>query len=101
MALPAVEFIRRFLLHVLPSGFVRIRHYGWLANRHREEKLQQCRQLLHVEALRGPTDEAAKSPDEPVESADPWKHCPACQHGQMIRVEKFAGGVVTHHALER
>src|SRR6185369_13537435 len=40
MALPAIGFIRRFLLHVLPSGFLRIRHYGLLANRHREEKLQ-------------------------------------------------------------
>jgi hypothetical protein len=43
MALPAFEFIRRFLQHVLPSGFVRIRHYGLLANRHREEKLHFCR----------------------------------------------------------
>ncbi len=100
MALPAVEFIRRFLLHVLPSGFVRIRHYGWLANRHREEKLQQCRQLLQVEVLRGPTDEAAKSPEEPVASAAPWERCPVCPHGRMIRVEKFAGDAVTHHGRE-
>ena len=48
MALPAFEFIRRFLQHVVPSGFVRIRHYGLLANRHREEKLQRCRHLLGV-----------------------------------------------------
>jgi len=101
MALPAVEFIRRFLLHVLPSGFVRIRHYGWLANRHREEKLQQCRQLLQVEVLRDPTDEAAKSPEEPVASAAPWERCPVCPHGRMIRVEKFAGDAVTCHDPER
>jgi hypothetical protein len=48
--LRAEEFLRRFLLHVIPSGFVRIRHYGLLANRTRQEKLTQCRQLLAVAA---------------------------------------------------
>ncbi len=46
MSLPATEFIRRFLLHVLPDGFMRIRHYGYLANRHRQQKLATCRRLL-------------------------------------------------------
>ena len=46
MTVSAAEFIRRFLLHVLPSGFMRIRHYGYLANRHRREKLEACRRLL-------------------------------------------------------
>ena len=46
MTLKATEFIRRFLLHVLPSGFVRIRHYGFLANRVCQEKLALCRALL-------------------------------------------------------
>src|SRR5205814_6981032 len=46
MTLAAVEFVRRFLTHVLPSGFVRVRHYGLLANRHRQEKLARCRELL-------------------------------------------------------
>jgi hypothetical protein len=45
-SLEAVEFIRRFLLHVLPSGFVKIRHFGFLANRNRHKILQQCRELL-------------------------------------------------------
>ena len=48
MTLDAIEFVRRFLMHVLPSGFVRIRHYGLLANRHRQEKLARCRELLGV-----------------------------------------------------
>jgi hypothetical protein len=48
MTLTAEEFLRRFLLHVLPRGFVKMRHYGLLANRHREEKLRLCRQLLLV-----------------------------------------------------
>jgi hypothetical protein len=46
MTLSADEFIRRFLLHVLPNGFQRIRYYGFLGNRHRKEKLAQCRRLL-------------------------------------------------------
>jgi hypothetical protein len=48
MTLEAEEFIRRFLLHVLPSGFMRIRYFGFLSNRHRTEKLKRCRKLLHV-----------------------------------------------------
>jgi Putative transposase len=49
MALPVEEFIRRFLLHVLPEGFQRIRYYGFLANRYRVEKLALCRQLLQIQ----------------------------------------------------
>ncbi len=48
MTLEADEFIRRFLLHVLPDGFQRIRHYGFLAHRYRQAKLARCRQLLGV-----------------------------------------------------
>ena len=48
MRLDAAEFVRRFLLHVLPSGFQRIRHYGLLANCHREVKLEKCCQLLQA-----------------------------------------------------
>lgn len=50
MTLAAEEFIRRFLLHVLPKGLVRIRYYGWMANRCRRERLVQCRALLAAEA---------------------------------------------------
>jgi hypothetical protein len=48
MTLTAEEFIRRFLLHVLPPGLQRIRYYGFLGNRYRKEKLEQCRRLLHM-----------------------------------------------------
>ena len=48
MTLDADEFIRRFLLHVLPDGFQRIRYYGFLANRYRAEKLALCRQLMQM-----------------------------------------------------
>ena len=54
MTLKATEFIRRFLLHVLPSGFVRIRHYGFLANRVCRERLALCRALLGVETTPEP-----------------------------------------------
>jgi hypothetical protein len=50
MTLPAEEFIRRFLLHVLPARFVRIRYYALLANRHRTGNLARCRELLASEA---------------------------------------------------
>jgi hypothetical protein len=48
MTLDAEEFIRRFLLHVVPDGFQRIRYYGFLGNRYREEKLARCRELLNM-----------------------------------------------------
>ena len=46
MTLSSCEFIRRFLMHTLPSGFVRIRYFGFLANRYRRERLELCRSLL-------------------------------------------------------
>jgi len=49
-SLDAVEFIRRFLLHVLPAGFVKIRHYGFLSNRNRQAMVQRCRELLPASA---------------------------------------------------
>jgi Putative transposase len=55
LALAAEEFIRRFLLHVLPKGFVRIRHYGWMANRCRRERAALCRELLGQEAAQPAT----------------------------------------------
>jgi hypothetical protein len=55
MTLGAEEFIRRFLLHVLPEGFQRIRYYSFLANRYREQKLEHCRELLDMPA-REPLD---------------------------------------------
>jgi hypothetical protein len=66
MVLPAHEFIRRFLQHVLPSGFVKIRHYGLLANRYREANLRVCRTLLlvvAVAALVAATTSAAAEPE--------------------------------------
>ena len=52
MTLPAEEFIRRFLIHVLPNGFHRIRYYGFLSNCHRAQKLARCRELIGMAPAR-------------------------------------------------
>ena len=84
MTLGADEFMRRFLLHVLPGGFHRIRHYGLLANAARREHLAQARELLHV------IPAAAETPPETkVASLAPTFVCPHCG-AAMIIVETFA-----------
>jgi Putative transposase/Transposase zinc-binding domain len=76
MRLEISEFIRRFLLHVLPAGFRRVRHYGLLANAHRAAKLAQCRRLL---AARGVSDGADRSDiTQMVRSALEPSGCPCC-----------------------
>ena len=89
MTLTAEEFIRRFLLHVLPNGFQRIRYYGFLGNRHREEKLAVCRRLLGM-----PVTESAASPPH-KDYLDHYedltghslRQCPQCQRGTMVVVQ--------------
>ena len=86
MPLDAEEFIRRFLLHVLPDGFMRIRHFGFLANRSKKQALAQCRKLLKLDPA---------LPKSPVLSAKDWlvkitgvdlSRCPCCHEGTMIVV---------------
>ncbi len=87
MTLPAIEFLRRFLRHVLPSGFVRVRHYGFLANRVCREKLARCRALLEVQPAPEPV--AATPAPEPKGTGDgpPVTNvCPACGAGRMVIV---------------
>jgi len=76
LPLSAEEFIRRFMLHVLPKGLMRIRHYGFLANRCRKEKLAKIRQLLG----QAPGEEAA---DESAQAKTNDWACPKCHRGQM------------------
>ena len=71
MKLSAGEFVRRFLLHVLPTGFVRIRHYGILSNRHRHEDLAWCRQLLVTAAVPPRSRWSRGSSPKPAESVTP------------------------------
>src|SRR5262249_42607208 len=78
MTLPALEFVRRLLLHVLPSGFVRIRHYGILSNRHRHEKLGLCHQLLGSgPAAELESPETIQLPESPSPVAA-TRDCPVC-----------------------
>ena len=72
MTLAAVEFIRRFRQHVLPNGFVKIRYYGFLSNRCRAAKLDQCRSLLRVpRALPDPATEPVPQPRGVCAAGDP------------------------------
>jgi len=90
MTLPAAEFIRRFLMHVLPDGFMRIRHYGYLANRHRQQKLATCRRLLDVlEPAAKATEEPEIKPTSRDCEAETVILCPACRTGRLRTVETF------------
>ena len=83
---PAREFVRRFLLHVLPAGFVRIRHYGILSNRQRHGDLALCRELLIGGAAGDPGPEEAA---EGAESITPTRVCPNCGAGRMMVIAEF------------
>jgi Putative transposase len=96
MTLSATEFIRRFLLHVLPKGFQRIRQYGFLANRARAERLDECRRLLGVRALVEPAS-ATESVAGGVE-AEAWPTrepalCPVCRRGYLRRIQEWRRGL--------
>lgn len=85
MTLEADEFIRRFLLHAIPAGFQRIRHYGLYANRNREANLKLCRELLQA-----PAPSVLSSPGEPeVGIIEVASRCPNCKLGTMLREMKL------------
>ena len=89
LVLPAEEFLRRFLIHVLPDRFVRIRHYGLLANRTRRSKLARARQSLGVDAP------VARPPESAAEmmlriTGEAIDRCPVCRQGRLETVETLA-----------
>lgn len=96
MRLQEQEFIRRFLLHVLPGGLQRIRHYGFLANRHRATKLARCRQLL------AEPDPVVEITDARLDYRDRYEQltgrslrdCPQCGRGHMVCIETFLPGTL-------
>jgi Putative transposase/Transposase zinc-binding domain len=94
MTLTSHEFIRRFLMHVLPSGFHRIRHYGLLASGTRAANIARSRELLAVPAPQKPPDtsEAAAIEEPPILP----RPCPCCG-GRMIVIETFARGCDPKH----
>jgi hypothetical protein len=82
MRLDAVEFLRRFLLHVLPPGFVRVRHYGLVANRHRRAKLARCRALLAQPAPEPRRQESTAAMMRRLTGRDILT-CPTCGEGRL------------------
>ncbi|MBN4081529.1 IS91 family transposase [bacterium AH-315-C07] len=82
MALTAVEFIRRFLLHVLPKGFFKIRYYGLLASRNKKKNLRVCRKLLNASPLEKVNDQNWQELLKRLTGFDVIK-CPVCKKGQM------------------
>jgi hypothetical protein len=93
MTLAAGEFIRRFLIHVLPDGFHRIRHYGLLASGARRANIARARELLAVPASPPKSDNDASGGDNEEPATPP---CPCCG-GRMIRIENFARGTTPRH----
>ncbi len=85
MTLQTPEFMRRFLMHTLPKGFVRIRYYGFLANRQRNQRLDRCRQLLGVTSQ--PNEPASNDAKPTEEDAQPQQPCPACGRGKLVIIE--------------
>jgi hypothetical protein len=89
MTLQAEEFIRRFLLHVLPEGFQRIRYYGFLANPHRQQKLARCRDLLGTsqpEPAASKVNKDYRDRCEELTGSSLWQ-CPICHQGRMQIIE--------------
>ncbi len=96
MSLPASQFLDRFLLHVLPSGFMRIRHYGLLANRHKRERLAQAHGALNRPA-------PAPAPVETVQAfclrvlGIDIERCPICRIGTLRLIATLAPQLGPHH----
>ena len=103
MTLEATEFIRRFLLHVLPRGFVRIRHYGFLSNRMRKKKLALTRSLLEVEkpptALEGEAEAPSDGHDQDSKP-DCGRLCPSCKKGRLVCLEDLKPQKIQARRLE-
>jgi Putative transposase len=89
MTIEAEEFIRRFQLHVLPEGFQRIRYYGFLANRYREQKLAHCRELLAMSAPEPAISKAGNDYRHRYEqlTGSSLSKCPICHQGHMLMIE--------------
>jgi hypothetical protein len=97
MTLAAHEFIRRFLMHVLPKGFHRIRHYGLFASGVRADNLARARELLAAPPpTTEPETDAPSEPDDPDQPRTLPKPCPCCG-GRMIIIEVFAAGCEPNH----
>jgi len=91
MTLEAGEFIRRFLIHVLPDGFHRIRYFGFLGNCHRAQKLARCRELLGMAPAEPAADPPADYRDRfEMLSGQSLRACPHCRTGIMVVIDCIA-----------
>ena len=92
MTLEAGEFIRRFLIHVLPDGFQRIRYYGFLGNCHRARKLALCRELLGMAPAGPAAVETAADYRDRFEALTgrSLRECPHCHTGIMVVIDCIA-----------
>jgi hypothetical protein len=87
MTVDAFEFIRRFLLHILPDNFVKIRHYGILSNCNRKTKLKRCQELLNVKQEVEPKTTASWEELYLELTGTDLRLCPCCEKGRMVRKE--------------
>ena len=92
--LDAIEFLRRFVLHVLPNGLHKVRYFGFMANCHRRPKLAQCRTLLGqptdaTQASQTADNETVVDTEPTPVSIQPGDPCPVCQNGRMELVEIY------------
>ena len=86
MTLESDEFIRRFLIHVLPRGYQRIRFFGLLSNRNRKRRLTQCTKLLRSSATELPLQKGDAFRQHPPVTEASIRCCPGCGKGEMIRI---------------
>jgi hypothetical protein len=87
LTLSAEEFLRRFLLHVLPASFMKIRHIGFLANARKKHDLQRCRELLHVDEVK-PEKKSTRELLRELTGLD-LERCPRCAEGRMVTVTEI------------
>jgi hypothetical protein len=89
MTVDATEFIRRFMLHILPSGFRKIRHYGILSSRYKSEKITLCRKLLGMTALQVGQSSTTLELLQKLLGLD-FDLCPCCKLGHLSRASPNA-----------
>jgi hypothetical protein len=95
MSLDGVEFIRRFLVHVLPSGFVHIRHFGFMANRCRKAKLALCRFLLPANPDAIAAGGASLNGRDSITADQEFHRCPVCKTGRLIFIQVLTAAELT------